>query len=46
MLPPEGLVELSRWQFAFTTLYHFIKHPWPFFWNLPLWGFFLRLGTS
>jgi uncharacterized membrane protein len=27
MLPTEGLVELSRWQFAFTTLYHFIFVP-------------------
>ncbi len=27
MLPSEGLVELSRWQFAFTTLYHFIFVP-------------------
>ena len=27
MLPTEGFVELSRWQFAFTTLYHFIFVP-------------------
>ena len=27
MLPTEGFVELSRWQFAFTTLYHFLFVP-------------------
>ena len=27
MLPTEEFVELSRWQFAFTTLYHFIFVP-------------------
>ncbi len=27
MLPTEGLVELSRWQFALTTMYHFIFVP-------------------
>ena len=27
MLPTEGLVELSRWQFALTSLYHFIFVP-------------------
>jgi len=27
MLPTEGLVELSRWQFAFTVLYHFLFVP-------------------
>jgi cytochrome d ubiquinol oxidase subunit I len=27
MLPTEGVVELSRWQFAFMTLYHFIFVP-------------------
>jgi len=27
MLPTEGLVELSRWQFAVTSLYHFIFVP-------------------
>ena len=27
MIPTESLVELSRWQFAFTTMYHFIFVP-------------------
>ncbi len=27
MLPTEGFVELSRWQFAFTVMYHFIFVP-------------------
>ena len=27
MLPTEGFVELSRWQFAFTSMYHFIFVP-------------------
>jgi cytochrome d ubiquinol oxidase subunit I len=27
MLPTEGLVELSRWQFALTTMYHFLFVP-------------------
>ncbi|MGD8845102.1 MAG: cytochrome ubiquinol oxidase subunit I [Desulfobacteraceae bacterium] len=27
MLPTEGFVELSRWQFALTTMYHFIFVP-------------------
>lgn len=27
MLPTEGLVELSRWQFALTSLYHFLFVP-------------------
>lgn len=27
MLPTEGLVELSRWQFALTSMYHFIFVP-------------------
>ena len=27
MLPTEGFVELSRWQFAITTLYHFLFVP-------------------
>lgn len=24
MLPTEGFIDLSRWQFALTTMYHFI----------------------
>jgi cytochrome d ubiquinol oxidase subunit I len=27
MLPTEGFVELSRWQFALTSMYHFIFVP-------------------
>ena len=27
MLPTEGFVELSRWQFALTTMFHFIFVP-------------------
>jgi hypothetical protein len=46
MLPSEGLVELSRWQFAFTALYHFIKDSWPFSGIYLCGAFFLQLGTS
>ncbi len=27
MLPSDGLIELSRWQFALTAMYHFLFVP-------------------